>query len=363
MAASVSNRKSVLFVDDDTQFLELLQPYMERLSRGEWEVLVASNPGAALSTLNSRPVDLAVLDVRMPVMDGVQLLQLAHRKHPQIKKAVLSGFVDENCRSTAFIGGAELVLEKPHDVSGYEAVFAALNELLHAPSEQGFRGVLRRVGLEDIIQMECLSRHSLILEVSARGRRGRLYICEGSLVHAEFGEATGESALTELLTLTGGEFLHRPYTAPSRETLEGSWEFLLMEACRKRDELAGEAAEKAAADAAATVPADHTATAPGTAESPEPAPRAPAVHPVEEPAPILNELVVASGKGELLYAFQSENPAERCHLCVALLQASARLQPLLPFGPLERVEFVSTSGRMIARLQEGHAVFLRANDV
>lgn len=337
-------------MDDETQFLELLQPYMERLSRGEWEVLVASTTGAALSTLNSRPVDLAVLDVHMPVMDGVQLLQLVHRKHPQLKKAVLSGFVDETCRSTAFIGGAELVLEKPHDASGYEALFAALNELLHAQSEQGFRGMLRKVGLEDIIQMECLSRHSLILEVAARGKRGRLYIGEGALVHAEFGEASGESALQELLTLTGGEFHHRAYTPPARETLEGSWEFLLMEAVRKRDEAAGEVAA-AAPDVAAP-----DAAPPAPVDLPE------AVH-HEEPAPVINELVVASNKGELLYAFQSQSPGERCHLCVALMRASERLQPLLPFGLLERVEFVSVSGRMLARLQEGQAVFVRANDV
>src|SRR5689334_20290914 len=244
MSAAIPNRKTILFVDDDTQFLELLQPYMERLSRGEWEVLVASNSGAALSTLNSRTIDLAVLDVQLPVMDGVQLLQLVHRKHPQLKKAVLSGFVDEGCRSRSLIGGAELVLEKPHDAPGYEALFAALNELLHAQSEQGFRGMLRKVGLEDIIQMECLSRHSLILEVVARGNRGRLYICEGALVHAEFGQHSGEAGLQQLLSLTGGEFHHRAYTDPPKKTLEGSWEFLLMEAVRQRDEAVGAAAEK-----------------------------------------------------------------------------------------------------------------------
>ena len=363
MSAAIPNRKTVLFVDDDAQFLELLQPYMERLSRGEWEVLVASNSGAALSTLNSRTIDLAVLDVQLPVMDGVQLLQLVHRKHPQLKKAVLSGFVDEGCRSRSLIGGAELVLEKPHDASGYEALFAALNELLHAQSEQGFRGMLRKVGLEDIIQMECLSRHSLILEVVARGNRGRLYICEGALVHAEFGQQSGEAGLQKLLSLTGGEFHHRTYTAPPAETLEGSWEFLLMEAVRQRDEAVGAAAEKAAEEARAS------AVAPGPAPSVE-LPSAPVVPDeppaeiqIEEQAPVINELVVCSAQGELLYASQSPNPQERCHLCVALLEAAERLQPLLPFGMLERVEFVSVSGRMLTRLQDGQAVFLRANDL
>ena len=345
MSSRVRNRKTILFVDDEPQFLELLQTYMEMLGRGEWEVVVAGDSGAALAALDSRQVDLAVLDVRMPVVDGVQLLQLINRKHPQLKKAVLSGYINETIRATASNGGAELVLEKPSDPAGYEALFTALNELVRLPVEQGFRGMLRRVGLEDIIQMECLSRHSLILEVAGRGLRGRIYIQQGALVHAEFGELTGEPALHELFTLSGGEFNHRPFTNPPRVSLEGSWEFLVMEAVRKRDEAAGASAEAATAAlesdsiSDAAPPADHIAV-----------------------APLINELVVCSDKGEPLYALQSANAPQRCAWCIAVLEGSGRLQEMLPLGDLERIEFISASGRMIARFHEGHSIFLRAND-
>jgi len=349
MPSAIPNQKTVLFVDDDAQFLELLQPTMERLSRGEWNVMVGADSAAALSAIGSHTVDLIVLDVQMPIVDGVQLLNLIHRKQPQLRKAVLSGHIDEACRAAAFTGGAELVLQKPLDAAGYAALFAALNEMLHLQAEQGFRGTLRRVGLEDIIQMECLSRHSLILEVTTRGKRGRIFIRDGALIHAEFGTATGEPALQELLSLSGGEFHHRAFVAPARETLEGSFEFLLMEAMRKRDESAGGVAEEESGEAAPEVP---ESTPPSHAPPP---PRAVA-------APVINELVVCSQQGEPLYAAQSPNAHERCALCVALMEAGARLHALLPLGALERVEFVSVSGRMIARLQDGHAIFLRASD-
>jgi CheY-like chemotaxis protein len=347
MTSGNSSRKTVLFVDDDVQFLELLQPYMQRLSDGGWEVLVVGDSAGALRTLGSRPVDLAVLDVRMPVMDGVQLLHMINRKYPQLRKAVLSAHVDEECRSLAFNGAAELVLEKPREPAGYEALFAALNELVHLPVEQGFRGVLRRVGLEDIIQMECLSRHSLVLKVSAREQRASLYIRDGSLIHAEFGEVTGEAALQKLLTLVGGEFQHLPFAEPPRQTLEGSWEFLLLEAVRQRDEAAGAAAEQ-----------NEVAVAPAARETTV----APTSIPREVGAPLIDELVVCSERGEPLYAFQSEQPQLRCDWCMTLSQASARLKELLPIGALERVEFSTTVGRMIARFHEGHGIFLRAND-
>ena len=346
-----ASQKFVLFVDDDAEFLELLQAQMEHHCGGAWAVFTASDPGTALGLLGSRPVDLVVLDVRMPVMDGVQLLQLLNRKHPQLKKAVLSGHVDAEVRAMAFQGGAELVLEKPREAGGYAALFMALNELLLLPTEQGFRGTLRRVGLEDIIQMECLSRHSLILEVAARGRRGTIYIRDGSLVHAGFGEMTGEPALQEILMLTGGEFHHRPFTEPPRETLEGSWEFLLMEAVRRRDERAGEGVQEDV----------ETVLAPIVAEV-----RTPVVihdEPVVDDAPVINELVVCSELGEPLYVAQSANPRERCEWCVVIMEGGALLQTLLPVGVLERVEFLSVSGRMVARIQDGQGVFLRANDV
>ena len=77
---------------------------------------------------------------------------------------------------------------------------------------------------------------------------------------------------------------------------------------------------------------------------------------------MINELVVCSQLGEPLYAAQSPNAHERGALCVDLMEAGGRLHALLPLGALERVEFVSVSGRMIARLQDGHGIFLRASD-
>ena len=365
MISDNTNRKTVLFVDDDEPFLELLQPYMERLSDGGWQVLTAVGSATALRALDTQQVDLAVLDVRMPVVDGVQLLLLINRKHPQLKKAVLSGFLDDECRSHAFHGGAELVLEKPHDAKGYQALYAALNELVRLPVEQGFRGMLRRVGIEDIIQMECLSRHSLILELTGRGQRGRIYIRTGALIHAECGGVTGEAGLQKLLTITGGEFKHLPFVEPPRETLEGSWEFLLLEAVRQRDEAAG--GEAGVTDEMPTADFFQTAVA---AREPEPAAPAEnflpqlvpaASEPVEE-VPLINELVVCSDTGEVLYEIGSPSAAARRKLCASALEGGAKIQALIPVGHLERLEFLSAPGRVIARFQDGQSIFIRAQD-
>lgn len=374
MISDSNSPKTVLFVDDDETFLELLQPYMEQLSGGGWKVLTAVDSTNALRVLGVQQVDLAVLDVRMPVVDGVQLLLLINRKHPQLKKAVLSGFLDDECRSHAFNGGAELVLEKPHDAKGYEALYAALNELVRLPVEQGFRGMLRRVGIEDIIQMECLSRHSLILELTGRGQRGRIYIRSGSMIHAECGGVTGEAGLQKLLSITGGEFRHLSFTEPARETLEGSWEFLLLEAVRQRDEAAGgeapiaDAAPEAESSQRVPPPPQPPTEAPGPlleeprmAEVAIPQPHIAIADSVNEAGePVIHELVVCSDAGEVLYESGSKNAGARRQLCTAAMNGAEKIQEQLPVGNLERLEFLSAPGRVMVRFQDGQALFLHA---
>lgn len=324
-------RKTVLFVDDDSEFMELIQSLAGQSRANEWNVFTATTTAQALRFLGAQEVHLAVLDLRMPIVDGVQFLQLVHRKYPQMKKVLLSSYPDDARRQNAIQHGAELVLSKPLGADGFEILFETLAELLRTQSEDGFRGMLRKIGLEDILQMECLSRHTAVLEVTAQGRNGRIYIKGGKLVHAEFGDDTGDIALNRLLSLRGGEFLHIPYSEPSRRTLEGSWEFLLMEAARKRDEmLAPEDTEGGAASVGRT-PADSD----------------------------VKEVVVASEKGQILYERGSADAATRVAVLTLLRSVSRSLEQSQPFGPLERVDFMSQPERMVARVTEMGGVFMR----
>jgi hypothetical protein len=117
-----------------------------------------------------------------------------------------------------------------------KAVFTTLNELITWAQSRGFSGMLRQVGLSDVIQMECLARHSSILEVRNERLYGQIYIETGAIVHAAAGTLTGEKAFYRLLSLTGGEFRFQPFQGPAERTVHGQWEFLLIEAARIHDE-------------------------------------------------------------------------------------------------------------------------------
>src|SRR5205823_10419189 len=282
-----TKRTTVLFVDDDPGFLDAIQNLMRAYSEGQWEVLVAPDAAGALALIREQKIDLLVIDVHMPVMDGLQFLALLHRKYPQILKVALTGDATEPYRAACLSNGAELFLEKPASREGWQNLYSALNELIKLQPEEGFQGMLRRVGLQDVLQMECLARSSSVLEVSTPHVQGTIFVVDGQIIHAQAGDVNGEEAFNYLMALGGGQFHLKPFVEPPARTISGSWEFLLMEAARKRDE---------ASDPLTTspFPSVEQAAAETTAETlVAPAPSAPAQHAVES-LPLASESVAES---------------------------------------------------------------------
>lgn len=226
----------VLLVDDSMAFLETLGEMFETLSDKSWQIYRAVSADQALALLQQHSIDLVVLDINMPMLDGAQLLTVIHRRHPEAKKVVLTGHANDGHRNTCLANGAELFLEKPITPDGFVSVFNLLNDLFVWSQREGFTGTLRQVGLTDVIQIECLRRNSTILEVLSPGIRGEIFIEVGSIVHATAGALSGEKALFRLLAISNGQFRVQPFHNPPQHTIQGSWEYLLMEAARMRDE-------------------------------------------------------------------------------------------------------------------------------
>ena len=85
--------RTILFVDDEKPVLEGLQR-MLRPMRKEWTMFFVESGGAALELLESQAVDVIISDMRMPVMDGVQLLSEVRLRFPKIIRFALSGHSD-----------------------------------------------------------------------------------------------------------------------------------------------------------------------------------------------------------------------------------------------------------------------------
>lgn len=330
--------KRILIVDDDTAFTGIFKEFLLAYRPGTWVVHTADHYGPALTCLKENPIDLIVLDLNMPVMDGLQLLTLIKRTHPAIPVVLFTGLATPENRANGLKNGAALFLDKNEVAGDLKKIYAALESIAATPTE-GFRGMLRQVGLPDVLQMECLNRKSSVLEVTASSDAGRIYIEDGSIIHAESHTQHGEPALFQLLALSGGEFHLKPFMTPPRRTIDGHWESLLMESARLRDE--------------ASATTHITRPAPVVPE-PEPPP------PVEAPAARkVEEIVLCSGTGELLYEWQPKNVDRRIQLLDLISNIAISLAKTPPLTRGERIEVESPEARVVLLIQPDRRIFVQ----
>lgn len=368
MSIMTQNSRRVLFVDDDAQFLETIKGLMTAFSGGTWDVSTADSASNAFNVLQQQPVDLIVLDLQMGVMDGVQMLSLLNRGYPNVQKAVLTGLVNEKYRAACLGNGADLFLEKPVNEKGWGNLFTVLDELARFKPEEGFRGVLRRVGLPDVLQMECLARSSSVLEISNGQITGQIFLEDGQIIHAQVGDDSGEAAFNRLMALSGGHFNLKPFTEPPTRTISGPWEFLLMEAARKRDEAADvQPANLEEKDGETSVPASRESKQPAT-ETPTPPGATPTTAPVPSSGPRMvrpriEEFLICSTQGDVLHEWQCRNPHVWVNFFEFLSQRAQRIEQVLPLGDFERLEIQNGDTRAVVIISVDKGVLVRTRQV
>lgn len=83
---------TILIVDDEVQILKTIR---RLFSETDYKILTAENGMDALTLLEDNPIDLIISDMKMPLMNGYQLLSTVKEKYPHIIRISLSGYADE----------------------------------------------------------------------------------------------------------------------------------------------------------------------------------------------------------------------------------------------------------------------------
>jgi len=105
--------KTVLVVDDDPSIRALIRLYLEGAG---YAVIEAADGRRAMQALAGQAVDLVVLDIFMPEMDGLEVLQVLRNQCQSCKVMAISGGsakIGMDLLGHATIFGADAVLEKP----------------------------------------------------------------------------------------------------------------------------------------------------------------------------------------------------------------------------------------------------------
>ncbi|MGD2030204.1 MAG: response regulator [Desulfobacterales bacterium] len=104
---------NVLLVDDELEFLETL---VKRLTKRGLNISTAKSGEDALKIIGGKGIDVAVLDVRMPGMDGIQTLREIKKIQPLMEVIMLTGHASVEVAIEGMELGAFDYLMKPADI-------------------------------------------------------------------------------------------------------------------------------------------------------------------------------------------------------------------------------------------------------
>jgi two-component system chemotaxis response regulator CheB len=195
-------------------------------------VRTAGNLQEALTVLTQDDIFIVLIAVETAETVGDHLLREIRAGYPQIDLVAL--LPEGNTTLEPQIPADLNVRALYHPVDS-EALCRQLAERV-GRHNQGFAGTLKNIQINDLIQMCCLSMATLSIRVSKNDHQGMIYIKDGDVVHAICGDASGEDAFYTILGWASGHFETLDDTYDGENTVNKSYEFLLMEAARRTDE-------------------------------------------------------------------------------------------------------------------------------
>jgi CheY-like chemotaxis protein len=240
----------ILLVDDDADLLDLFKEVLQSLP-SQPEVLTADAGSRALTILEDGNIHLIITDLKMPRMDGLQVLSIVRKQYPNLRTVVLTSVADEQFRSRVYALGVDLFWQKPANDREIAMFRDSIQSLLEREDRPGFRGVQSK-SLMDIIQLECLTQSSSVLRITNGPLVGRIWINQGELHDAEAGSLKGEEAFQHILSWKSGNFEVLPAEPDRPRVIQVSYNALLLESVQAIDEArggGGETDEPAAAGA------------------------------------------------------------------------------------------------------------------
>jgi len=232
--------KTVLIVDDEKEFLLSLTAGLEKYKR-HFQVATAENGQKALEILKSKTIDLIVTDLRMPEMDGFELLTRVGLDFPAKPVIVMSAFAtEENEQLLNEIGGIPLI-EKPIDLR-------SLADLIQAKLDGTFKGgALSGVSLGNFLQLIEMEEKTCAIEIITDTGQGNFYFIEGVLQDAAFGGLQGEEAAIAMLAMTNVKIIIKELTKKEiPQRISASLMSLLMESTKRFDDAQFDEDERAA---------------------------------------------------------------------------------------------------------------------
>lgn len=225
----------ILFVDDDPVIQKLLKTHMQRSKFDTLHVMSGYN---ALSIVDENHIDLIVLDIDMPQMDGFQTLQNLRTRDSSIPVIFLSCLDSEDLKTKGLELGADDYIVKPCSIA---ELIARIEAVLRRTRPSGLKkgeitGNTEVFSISDLLQMLVLTKRNATITLA--DIEGGFVIWDGKIVAARQGGFRGMDGIVRLFLLESGSFILRYDEIPK---VSGKFEqdigSLLLEVNLRIDEL------------------------------------------------------------------------------------------------------------------------------
>lgn len=130
-------------MDDEPLVLNGLQRTLRKM-RNVWDITFANSAAEALQILDRNPMDVIISDMKMPEMDGSQLLAQVKKRHPHIVRLILSGHVGQETTIQS-IQYAHQCLSKPCDVDLLKQTLSKLFALRDILSDDSIKKIVSQI--------------------------------------------------------------------------------------------------------------------------------------------------------------------------------------------------------------------------
>ena len=223
--------KNVLLVDDDHEMQALLQEGLARY-RDQFTVVAAHDGAEALEEIRRQGISLVVTDLKMPRVDGFELLATIIEHYPDIPVVIITGFSSPEMEQLARRGGAVDFIAKPF------AIEALARQILVMLRRESDGGLLHNVSSGMFLQLIEMEEKTCTIRVTDKssGRQGALFFMNGVLLDARLGERQGEAAAHEIFGWDQTSLAIQNECSVRENRIGKELSAVLLEAARIKDE-------------------------------------------------------------------------------------------------------------------------------
>ncbi|MBE9535868.1 MAG: DUF4388 domain-containing protein [Proteobacteria bacterium] len=234
----MDSRPYILIVDKGADYLQ------ETLLEAGYKVQAVSNGDEALVEIEKHRPELIISEIKLPKIDGWELCWIIRERSDllNIPFIFLTSKTSVSDEVFSLDLGADDVIQKPFVknelLARIKNLLSRVNRVKHSSLSTlyGVKGSLNDMSLSDILQILNMGNRTAAVHLARGEKHGCIYVVNGRVSHARYGDLKGEEALFHLMTWNEGNFTVETGVSTNLSSINLSTEMILLKGYKRMDE-------------------------------------------------------------------------------------------------------------------------------